>query len=150
MRTWELIAKAEATELETCVVGLAVRSGKLEKVVVKPLACYFLYKGYLVDPYGTTIPPHRVRCVKCERVELGKCPPYERPPCETLIDDWAKLVVCDCDGVRSVRGPRGCAPVAALRGPPYPLVCNDQVIGCVGDGECEGELKKVGVWYWYS
>ena len=149
MRIWEAIARAEATELESCLVGLSVRKDGVEKVSVRPLACYFLYRGYLVDPYGTVIPPHRVKCVKCERLELGKCPYYERPPCKTVKNDVAKLVICNCNGIKSVRGPRGCHPLATYREPPYPLICGDQVIACIGKGECEGRLEKRGVWYWY-
>ncbi|WP_157058761.1 hypothetical protein [Ignicoccus islandicus] len=149
LRTWEVIAKAEATELESCLLGLTVRTDGVQRVIFKPLACYFLHRGYLVDPFETVIPPHRVKCVKCNGIEFGTCPHYEPPPCKVLEKDWIKVVVCKCDGWKSVRGPRGCSPLATYRDPPYPLICNDEIVACIGNGECEGRLEKRGAWYWY-
>ena len=143
----ELLANAfsDPKRLSSCVVGIVSRSGAMEKVVEKPLSCYHLYRGSLVDPHGTQIPLHRIACLSCEG--LGKCKSEAR--CEDHDLGWAWAVVCPCEGGTVVRGPRGYDPVYALAGPPYPLVYGGRTIACVPGGECKGRLVKRDVWYWY-
>ncbi|ABU81845.1 hypothetical protein [Ignicoccus hospitalis] len=124
--------------LSSYLLKLRVRKGDVERVLKKPAACYYLYKGSLVDPYDTQIPLHRLSGLEraeglCEAFDLG----------------WAWAVVCDCGGGRAVRGPRGYDPVFALSGPPYPLVSKGEVIACLPEGRCSGGLVKRGLWYWY-
>ena len=124
--------------LASCVLKLRVRKGKEELVLKRPAACYYLYKGSLVDPYGTQIPIHRVAGLE-----------FEEGLCELLTGEWSWAVACSCDGGKAVRGPRGYEPVLALRGPPYPLVANGEVVACLPGGKCEGRLIKKGLWFWY-
>ena len=143
----ELLKKAYATELESCVVGILDRSGAVARIAIKPLACYHLYHHALVDPWDSQIPIHRVRCLRCKRIRYGSC--EGSTDCEVLKGEWVKVAVCKCGSGRAVRGPRGYDPVFALRGPPYPLVYSGQVVACLPKGECDGELVSRGVWYWY-
>jgi len=143
----ELLKKAYATELDHCIIGILDRSGGMTRVVTKPLACYHLYKHALVDPWDSEIPVHRVRCLKCKTLMYGNCEGEAK--CEVVRGEWIDVVVCDCKGGKVVRGPRGYDPVFALRGPPYPLVYSGQTVTCVPNGECDGELIRRGVWYWY-
>ncbi len=143
----ELIAKALSSEiLATCTVGIRHRRGSLEVQVEKPLACFHLLKGSLVDPWGTQIPLHRLSCLRCKDFGFGNC---KESHCQVLRTSWTWAVVCQCNGGKAVRAPRGFDPVFALRGPPYPLVSNGTIVGCVPEGSCDGELVKRGYWYWY-
>jgi len=143
----EIVAKVLSVPemLSRCVLGLKVRKGGVERVVERPVACYHLYRGYLIDHHGTQIPLHRIACLSC--AGIGRC--TREVSCEVYRSEWAWAVVCPCDGGKAVRGPRGYDPVYALSGPPYPLVSNGEVIGCLPEGECKGSLIKRDVWYWY-
>jgi len=148
MKLKELLKRAYALELGSCKVGILSRQGKTSKVVVKPLACYVLYKNSLVDPWDTQIPLHRVYCLECEHLRLERCPDFD-VRCEELEGGWVKAVACECEDGYAVRGPRGYDPVYALRGPPYPLMYSGEVIACVPEGKCEGQVIRRGLWYWY-
>ncbi len=143
----ELLERAFSTpDLARCVVGVVHRRGNVERVVVRPLACYYLHKHSLIDPFGTQIPLHRMACLSCPGASYGSC--EEGAECEALEGEWAWLVVCPCDSGKAVRGPPGYDPVYALRGPPYPLVAGGRTVACIPEGECDGELVKRGYWYW--
>ncbi len=143
----DMIAKALSSEiLATCTVGIRHRKGSEEFQIEKPLACYHLVKGSLVDPWGTQIPLHRLSCLRCKGFGFGTC---KESSCEVLRKGWAWAVVCECGNGKAVRGPRGFDPVFALRGPPYPLVYGGSVVECLPEGRCDGELVKRDYWYWY-
>ncbi|UXD22519.1 hypothetical protein IPA_05760 [Ignicoccus pacificus DSM 13166] len=145
----ELLKNAYAKELDKCVVGIINRQGKNIRVLIRPLACYALYGGSLVDPWDTQIPLHRIHCLRCEKIRYEVCPTSEVPKCERIKGEWGEAIVCECGGGKVVRGSRGYDPVYALRGPPYPLVYSGQIVDCLPQGECEGFLERRGVWYWY-
>ncbi len=143
----DLIARAlSSEELATCTIGIRHRRDSIEVQLEKPLACYHLVKGSLVDPWETQIPLHRISCLRCKSFGFGNC---KLSNCEVLRNEWTWVVICECDSGKAVRGPRGFEPVFALRGPPYPLVSNGSIVTCIPEGDCEGELVKRGYWYWY-
>ncbi len=144
----EAIKNALAKDLESCVVGIVSRRGEIARIVYKPLACYSLYRGSLVDPWGTQIPLHRVHCIACKGLRVGDCKDA-KAECQVLKGSWSSVVVCKCGSGYVVRGPRGYDPVYALAGPPFPLIYSGRIVDCVPEGKCEGFLEKRDVWYWY-